>query len=392
MNTAVSNSSHATPSFPASDVYDSDDVGGLRSPVMMPVNPKLSPSPSPEPVGPIIKIRAGKGARKNGMRSNMGESVLIHHMANGNHPEISRGAALSPIDPEDEDNSVRGTSATVSTTDEDSKSVLSDERIAEDLEPENIAQIKNEKDHTKILDQNKHNSEHLRVLAARAYSSFAKEQTPERTSVTKECSKAGTTLHAPTGELMEDVKTSLPSIKVDDASSRSILEASTIKSPDALPPIQPSPVSSDMNAVTLPSISSTLGDMKLPETPRDVAFPQSPPPPPLFNHGSPPHSPHDYRALPSPGTFFFQNQQRRHSHADQHTYMNNIDYSGSSNVETPSDKSTPGSSLGLHRMSIDGLDNPQIGGFQCTFSGCTAAPFQTQVRPHLVSSNNLYLI
>jgi hypothetical protein len=30
-------------------------------------------------------------------------------------------------------------------------------------------------------------------------------------------------------------------------------------------------------------------------------------------------------------------------------------------------------------MSIDGITNPQIGGFQCTYPGCTAQPFQTQV-------------
>ncbi|EEY20854.1 C2H2 type zinc finger domain-containing protein [Verticillium alfalfae VaMs.102] len=32
----------------------------------------------------------------------------------------------------------------------------------------------------------------------------------------------------------------------------------------------------------------------------------------------------------------------------------------------------------LDRMSIDGLTNPQPGGFTCEFAGCTAPPFQTQ--------------
>ncbi|CRK30303.1 hypothetical protein BN1723_018419 [Verticillium longisporum] len=32
----------------------------------------------------------------------------------------------------------------------------------------------------------------------------------------------------------------------------------------------------------------------------------------------------------------------------------------------------------LDRMSIDGLTNPQPGGFICEFAGCTAPPFQTQ--------------
>jgi hypothetical protein len=33
----------------------------------------------------------------------------------------------------------------------------------------------------------------------------------------------------------------------------------------------------------------------------------------------------------------------------------------------------------LNRMSVDGITNPQIGGFICTFPGCAAQPFQTQV-------------
>ncbi|KIN03150.1 hypothetical protein OIDMADRAFT_160726 [Oidiodendron maius Zn] len=32
----------------------------------------------------------------------------------------------------------------------------------------------------------------------------------------------------------------------------------------------------------------------------------------------------------------------------------------------------------LNRTSVDGITNPQIGGFICTYPGCTAQPFQTQ--------------
>jgi hypothetical protein len=35
--------------------------------------------------------------------------------------------------------------------------------------------------------------------------------------------------------------------------------------------------------------------------------------------------------------------------------------------------------MAIDRMSIDGITNPQIGGYQCTYPGCTAQAFQTQV-------------
>lgn len=338
MNTVVSNQPHATQDFSASDVYDPDDVGG--SPVMKPVIPKLIPSPSPEPLAPPKKIRSGKGPRNNVMRSNMGESVLLHHMANGN-TELSREVATVSIVTEDKDKSARRASDPVS-SDDDSSSVTSDEEVIDDLDHGDPAHIKNEKVEFKIAPQSKDDKDYLTALAAQAVLATKEEQTPEKTDILEHCRKDASTIHASSGEPMEDIKPSLPSIIVDHASARPILEVTTrndihVNSPDALPPIQSSPVSSNSNSVTLPSISSQFRNIKLPDTPRDMGFPQSPPPPPLFNQGSPPRSPLDYRdrALPSPGNFLFHQQQRRHSQADQHTYTGSIDYSSSSNVETP---------------------------------------------------------
>lgn len=109
-------------------------------------------------------------------------------------------------------------------------------------------------------------------------------------------------------------------------------------------------------------------------------------PPPRFptapGHGSPPKSPNDAyrRELPSPGRFYFNaSSHRRPSQPDGPQYSSAGDYS-SSNTETPSTDqsiSTP-ATIGIDRMSIDGITNPQIGGFQCTYPGCTAQPFQTQ--------------
>ena len=147
--------------------------------------------------------------------------------------------------------------------------------------------------------------------------------------------------------------------------------------------------------ITLPSISAQLGDINYltgAAVAEDSAFSQSPParPPPRFSavpgHGSPPKSPNDTfrRELPSPGRgghfYFNANSHRRLSQTNGPQYSSSGDYS-SSNTETPStdqEGSTP-TTMAIDRMSIGGTTNPQIGSFQCTYPGCTAQPFQTQV-------------
>jgi hypothetical protein len=189
-----------------------------------------------------------------------------------------------------------------------------------------------------------------------------------------------------------------------------------------LAPMQESsPKSENPNGMTLPSISASLGmsnmniDLKhlaeaaISTTEKDLngvhrpSFSQSPPRPPLFQvpqaistggHGSPPISPNEafHRELPSPGRssvaapspYYYGSNPRRPSQAsDAQPYPTPVpgDYT-SSNTETPSTDqsgSTPASiPSGIDRMSIDGITNPQIGGFQCSYPGCTAQPFQTQ--------------
>jgi len=207
---------------------------------------------------------------------------------------------------------------------------------------------------------------------------------------------------------MEDVKPTMPSITatiIGDQRQRSspetIIKSEIKPSPDGeLPPIRPqSPKSGLSNgngnsSITLPSISVQLGDINHlgPESaqPGESTFSQSPPARPLprfpaIGHGSPPKSPNDvFRPqLPSPGRgpghFYpsYANNHRRPSQADT-PYASAGDYS-SSNTETPStDQSGSTPANMIDRMSIDGITNPQIGGFQCTYPGCTAQPFQTQ--------------
>jgi hypothetical protein len=184
------------------------------------------------------------------------------------------------------------------------------------------------------------------------------------------------------------------------------------KGADELAPIQPaSPTSEKSNGgFTLPSIAEKLGDLAdaatgaftankdtLGEHRHSISSAQSPRGPPLFpasqashhrGHGSPPISPSDgfRRELPSPGRpgpgHYNYNNPRRPSHeGPPYPVGTPYDYSSSS-TETPSTDqsgSTPaGIPSGIDRMSIDNMTNPQMGGFQCSYSGCNAAPFQTQ--------------
>lgn len=144
----------------------------------------------------------------------------------------------------------------------------------------------------------------------------------------------------------------------------------------------------------LPGIKAQFGDldnMKLTEhslspTTSGPSFSRSPPTglllPSIANHTSPPRSPNESfrRDHPlSPGrpihvfnNYYYPNTSTVHSRPDY----------ASSTTETPtSDQSgsTPATSTSVtDRMSIDGITNPQVGGYVCTFAGCTAAPFQTQ--------------
>ncbi|PBP28674.1 C2H2 type zinc finger domain-containing protein [Diplocarpon rosae] len=166
-----------------------------------------------------------------------------------------------------------------------------------------------------------------------------------------------------------------------------------------LPPIRHrSPPSGLVNGsgssqITLPSISE-LGnfEQRADGAISDPTYPQSPPGRPHQRFGvvpgqnSPPISPNDvFRGLPSPGRnqiyppYPSAHRRPSQSHGEPPHYQIPAEYSGSSNTKISTDVAgiSP-ASMPIDRMSIDGITNPQIGGYQCIFPGCTAQPFQTQ--------------
>lgn len=371
------------PLTPSNEYLDPDDVG-LRSPPLKPMKVNLQPSPSPPPAVPLPDISpesspeppGRKGSSRPKYRSSQGDAVLVAFMAGGNHSDIARAAGDKPLasDNEEGDEPVKGTKVEVSVGEEKKEAWPEENGIA------------------------------LAALAADALRQTAKDLSEP---APKEATPGGIRLSvASSGESTEGLKPTIPSIitlYVDPPGAKPSSDT-TIKHeisgpPTAgeLPPIrQHSPKSAMSNGtgasqITLPSISDQLGDINIlaeAAPAGDSAFSQSPParPPPRFptapGHGSPPKSPNDAyrRELPSPGRFYFNaSSHRRPSQPDGPQYSSAGDYS-SSNTETPSTDqsiSTP-ATVGIDRMSIDGITNPQIGGFQCTYPGCTAQPFQTQ--------------
>lgn len=388
---------------PSNEYLDPDDVGLHNSPPLKPMKVNLQPSPSPPPAVPLPLVSPDsspgppdrKGSSRTKYRPSQGDAVLVSFMAGGKHSDIARDAGDKPLasDNEDGEEPVKGTDVAISPVPvEEGEEEVKDEAIPED----NLA---------------------LAARAADALRQTAKgssEIAQKEATTTSPISKLS--MPGP-GDPMEGLKQTIPSIStiyVGGTGSKSSPDAaikhemSGSPAVGELPPIrQHSPQSALSNGngashITLPSISDQLGDINhLAEAAAagDSAFSQSPParPPPRFSavpghaHGSPPKSPNDAfrRELPSPGRghfYYNANSHRRLSQTDGPQYSSSGDYS-SSNTETPSTDqsgSTP-ATMAIDRMSIDGITNPQIGGFQCTYPGCTAQPFQTQVRRRLAS-------
>jgi hypothetical protein len=353
-----------------SDHFDPDNDVVLRdSPPPTIRKPKLQPTPSPpiEGVASEISTPPGSpGSPKTQKRQpkpvpNPGDALLIHFLGGGKAPQEAERAGHELIRSASDDEEMN----------------INDGSKGIEMPVERLAQ-----------------STDLEALAAGALRAFNAGEVPP-TKLDRPAEVEGP---------LDDHRHISPKI-------------SSINGNHELAPIQATSPKAEKSAnVTLPSISSQLGDLThLAEAAtaavdtvptngvhRPSISSQSPPQPPLFRvsdqvhhqqtgHGHtspPPISPHDnFRNVPSPGLptgpFYYPNSNpRRPSQvSDGLPYSSASDYA--SNVaETPGTDlsgSTPnGIPAGLDRMSIDGITNPVVGGFQCRYPGCSAQPFQTQ--------------
>lgn len=399
----VENSSHAPPEDNNS-LYDSDD-GKLRdSPLLKPMRPNLEPSPSPPPAVPLPQVSPDsspgrKSSNRSKTRPSQGDAVLVSFMDGGKHPEIAISAGNEPLPSDDESSVTSAKGAEVSVGMKNGKESASS---------------------APSLD--------LTALAAGALAAHAAKHAQEKSvDSTANVVQNNVTATAKTtstgGNPMEDVvrprvhSISTGYIGAAPGTGRAPLPASpetVVKAESSpptgtgeLPPIQGLSPQSGVNGggtgpITLPGLRDQLGDINhLGEpapTGMDQSFAQSPQlrHPPRFattaavpgQSSPPPLSPNDSfrRELPSPGraavgpvsSYYVSPNYRRLSQPDSLAYSAAGEYS-SSNTETPStDQSASTPAMVIDRMSIDGITNPQIGGFQCNYPGCTAQPFQTQ--------------
>lgn len=395
MTASATQNSFRQPS--ATDCYDPDDVLPRDSPQMQPHRPKLLPSPSPPPTFSSDR-KPPHGRRK--VEPIQGDAVLVAHLGNGRQPEIAHAAALEPL-------------ASDNGSEDDSSS------------PESPGRDMNRPPPPDSFD--------LKSLAAGALAAFT-TPTPATAAVAAAVTAKHEPLHSKdgTGGQHETTLVGISSRELPIRDERPGLAAPAIvysignklpsqhagpslhkpditspvspsqSAPGGLPPLLDSPKSDGGGHGPLPSIRAQLGDFKrLTESAmspdKDIgparhapSFPRSPPAslprlPSLAGlpggHASPPISPNEgfRRELPSPAhsipvvsPYYYSSSSGGGPHRPS------ADYS-SGTAETPSTDqtaSTPANSV-ADRMSIDGLTNPPAG-YVCTFTGCNAAPFQTQ--------------
>lgn len=161
----------------------------------------------------------------------------------------------------------------------------------------------------------------------------------------------------------------------------------TLPGISGLPPIQMASPPSDTNS--LPSIRSQFRELNtgLACLEQRPCFSQSPPGlPPRLNsihsiRGSPPGTPDEpYRAgIPSPASSAPARSPFGFSPPTTSLIAHGLlgSYTTNHSSEPRSMDRSPVAHPVLDRMSIDSVTNPSSG-FVCSFSGCTAAPFQTQ--------------
>jgi hypothetical protein len=382
------------------DDYDPDDVGYPNSPPLQPVKVNLQPTathsfmgPLPPPISPHSSPASPdrKGFKKTKAIPSQSDAGLVSMMANGAAPEISYMAGkitLADAEIDDDEPSLKAVQIDVNMDEEESE----EDSVEEDEEPVETSEL-NDKNGVVKADL----ALAVQALAVQAVEAMRRNNAKSRSPEPEPVGTKNKTQHVELSTVSQDaaakIRPRIPSIFGTNNRPQSPPEIDVrlepkSPGPEELPPILQGPDSPMANGnggtITLPSISASLA--KIGDVVPNFAY--SPPgpgrPPPMFSsvssHGSPPKSPLDTfrRELPSPGRQYYPySGHRRPSNSESLQYSSANDYS-SSNTETPSTDASVATPA-IDRMSIDGITNPQIGGFLCTYPGCNAQPFQTQV-------------
>ncbi|PTB61828.1 hypothetical protein BBK36DRAFT_1130746 [Trichoderma citrinoviride] len=390
--------------------YDPDEAPSPGTPQMKAVRPRLQLTESPPPEIPRAQVSFSPPPVDGLPKSNRskivpvgGDEVLVTYLGGGRHQDVARIAGRVAL-PGGDDN--------FELSDDDVYPQKSPPRDAT-ADPSAGADILQRPQAVAAAVTGDHNS--LRAVAADALAAggdvglFHGEDKP---SVDLSASTYQLSIH-------DDVVSS-PNRHVKtppllgsrlgaaDSASRSLLSPSFSE----LPPLLDSPKHDGANGPSLPSIQTTLGDtlndrnhhhvateIPTPSDNRDLprrhtgdarTFSRSPTVGvPRFSsmsagsHASHPISPSEsyQRGFPSPNSLPASSPDNFAANGSIH--RSSVDYA---NSKAPSKALQPGYTIPspatgasvADRMSIDGITNPQVGSYSCTFEGCTAPPFQTQ--------------
>ncbi|KAL6862137.1 hypothetical protein J3F83DRAFT_224496 [Trichoderma novae-zelandiae] len=372
--------------------YDPDEAPSPGTPQMKAVHPKLELTESPPPEIPRSQIVPVGG-----------DAVLVSYLGGHRHQDVAQAAGQLAL-PGGDDN--------FELSDDDASPQKSPSRDT-DASPLAGADIIQRPHAVTAAATGNHNS--LRAVAADALAAggdaglFHGEDKP---SVDLSASTYQLSIHD------DDVSSPNRHVKTPpllggrlgtaDGASRSLLSPSFSE----LPPLLDSPKRGGANGPNLPSIQTTLGDtlndrnhhhvateIPTPSDNRDLprrhtgdarTYSRSPTVGvPRFSsisagsHASHPISPSEsyQRSFPSPNSLPASSPDNFASNGSMH--RSPVEYANSSAsgkaLQPSYTMASPATVASVaDRMSIDGITNPQVGSYSCSFEGCTAQPFQTQ--------------
>lgn len=378
---------------------DEDPPG---SPQMKAVHPKLELTESPPPDIPIASVSlppidGNAKSNRPKLQPVSGDTVLITYLANGRLPEIAQTASRQALAGGDD----------LETTEDDDDSQKSLPRDSKHLA---------DADYVQRPQTARSDGTHLQAFAAGAlaasgelessYHGPDKPSSSDLTASTGQLSIRDDVLPSPNPYVKSPPRMLVARHSATENGSQSLL------SPESgeLAPLQIASSKSDSNSgqnMSLPSIRELNIESQFPtEIPppsgdRDLsmrppgdarAFPRS------SNVGvsrfqsmpvggrvsPPPISPSEayQRSFPSPSSLAsspYGQASSGSSHRSPAEYISNVSNKNLQPAYALSSASSPAVVPSVaDRMSIDEITNPQIGGYKCTFDGCTAPPFQTQ--------------
>lgn len=362
---------------------------------MKPVQPIYGPtrSPPPEPTHPPVRFTPesdedGRPSRYRTSQPRSGEATLISYLDNGRNPYIAQGAERRLLPPINDLDDIAHRGDRQYDIVQGRPGHINGKDFRSGLRYDGLL-----KSRTTPSEDGKDSLQNLAAGALQAVNRVDEPPDAARSLSTADISASTRKLSLHDSR---DLPPDLPRYRSPSIHSPKPRPPMLNPPTAPLPPLAAPSPGSDHSGQSLPSIRSTLGDIKLSHPDHDLPGRHAAPPP--YSSYSPPSGPHHHpsltssspisppdsyaRSLPSPRAVSASSPYSHLPNALQH--RPSVDFSGSSTCgEAPSMEqslSAPGPSGSaadrMDRMSIDGITSQGV--YVCNVSGCNAPPFQTQ--------------